>query len=131
MRKMRWMALLLAALSAQALAQSGGGYYEELNYRKNDPFVFCTEGWKRNGNYFTVAWTPPPGYTSAPIPNWPLWCSFPTTSCPENYGYWRPRDWTQDDVDAYYQYVRVCPAAHKSGSWTGQGKANNSPKLEH
>lgn len=130
MGKVQWMSLLFLALSSQATAQSGG-YYEDIDYRDNDPFVFCTEGWKRNGNYWSTAWEPVPKYTGPWMPHWPLWCSIPTTSCPENYGYYRPRDWTQDDLDAWEQYMRVCPAAIKSGKWTGQGKANNSPDNQH
>lgn len=43
MRKMRWMALLFAAVSAQALVQSGG-FYQEIDCLDNDPFVFYIEG---------------------------------------------------------------------------------------
>ncbi|WCE02634.1 hypothetical protein [Pseudoxanthomonas sp. JBR18] len=126
MTKKRWIALVFAGLSAHAVAQSGN-FYEVIRYRDNDPFVFCTEGWKRDGDYFDTAWEPIPQYTGPWIPHWPLWCSIPTTSCPENYGYYRPRDWTQKDLDAWQQYTRVCPAAMNSGKWNGQENANDTP----
>lgn len=42
-----WIGTVLALMAFNTAAQSAGaasgsGYYEQLQYRSNDPFVFCT-----------------------------------------------------------------------------------------
>lgn len=106
--------------SGVALAQQKG-YYEQLRYRKNDPFVFCTQGASIEHNEIQSpkCWVPLPPYTGA-------WT--PTYLCrPENY--YGARNWQQADYDSLNQYMSVCPQARTSGSWTsrnGQGAAENT-----
>lgn len=91
---------------------SAQGMYEQLRYRSNDPFVFCTEGQKT----LTKCWWPMPPYTGAYMRN--------PGCAPENeYG----PEWTVADYDSLDQYLSVCPAAISSGSWKGSGSPASTP----
>ena len=112
-----WIALSLAFVALNASAQSVG-YYEPLRYRDNDPFVFCTQGQDLKLNP-APCWKPLPPYTGNHM--WMPYCRPPNP-----YG----KDWTDEDWDSYFQYLRVCPAAIKSGRWEGEGRPESSP-YEH
>lgn len=109
-----WIGLVIVLVSFNAVAQSGGtGYYEQLQYRDNDPFVFCTQGRKEKDK----CWIPLPPYTGN-------FMAMPYCNPPNTYS---GKSWTQDDWNSYYQYLRVCPRAINSGRWDGTGKPEETP----
>ncbi|OBU66868.1 hypothetical protein A9K58_10440 [Stenotrophomonas maltophilia] len=108
------LVLLTFKFNAQA-----DGYYSPLNYRKNDPFLFCTKGQDPMKNP-TPCWRPIAPYTG----EW-----LPTGYCrPENpYG----KNWTNDDYASLAQYETTCPSAEESGPWEGGGIPETSPSGWH
>ena len=110
----RGILLACALFALEAAAQSG--YYERLQYRSDDPFVFCTEGqgWKKAP---MQCWIPLPPYTG----NYTMmaYCAPPTYP----YG----KQWTQDDWNSLRQYLTVCPQAQTSGAWEGNGQPASTP----
>lgn len=121
----------LLLLVAQANAQNQIGYRKDS--KQDDPFVFCTEGWKRNGNWSNTAWNPVSPFTGgmAWIPHFLPWCPVPhpnNTKCPVSFGWIQPRPWTKDDWQGYLKYEAVCPDGVTPGDWDGNGgKAKDSP----
>jgi hypothetical protein len=103
-----WIFIGAMLVSMQVAAQG----YEFIKYRSNDPFVFCTQG----QGIPTQCWWPVYPYTGAFMVN-------PGCRPPNPYG----KQWTTDDWGSYYQYLAVCPMAHTSGDWTGQGAPEMSP----
>lgn len=113
----RWMPFLLAAAlwPATSAAQQGE---QGLMWRAGDPFVFCRYGMEHSPK----AWYPIPNYaTSVPLPT-PGYCPVPTTNC-GTYGI----GWTQDEINAYFTYLRICPQARNSGRWNGRGDGTTTP----
>ncbi len=111
-----WTGAVLVLLAFNATAQSAGGgsgYYERLQYREDDPFVFCTQGRKERDK----CWIPLPPYTG----NFMMmpYCNPPNSP----YG----KSWTQDDWSSLYQYQSVCPRAINSGQWEGSGRPEQTP----
>lgn len=102
---------VLCAIAFSAVAQSSG-YYEQIQYRDNDPFVFCTQGQKN----MDKCWIPLPPYTGN-------YMMMPHCNPPNQYG----KSWTNDDWASLYQYLRVCPQAMESGAWEGQGRPEQTP----
>lgn len=118
----RWMSLaFLGLLSFAAFAQSG--YYEQLRWRSNDPFVFCRYGLRQTPR----AWFPSgvPNYAYGPPMPTPGYCPYPLQVCP--YPFTALRGWSVDEINAYYTYLRVCPQARDSGRWEGSGNGTTSP----
>jgi hypothetical protein len=110
---MRSRMFFFVALMACVSAQAGQGMYEKLNYRNDDPFVFCTQG----QDTWDTCWKPIPPYTGA-------WIYTGICDEPNPKG----RSWYQRDRDSLSQYMRVCPNAIDSGSWDGRGGApENTP----
>lgn len=107
----RWILLFAVVLAGQASAQM----YERINYRDDDPFVFCTQGLKR----VDKCWVPIPPYTGQYVL---------TGICrpPNKYG----RNWDKDDTQSLQEYVRICPHAETSGGWDGPGRPESTP-TEH
>jgi len=103
-RLLAWVGLA-AALSASA---------QELQYRSNDPFVFCRYGYKQT--VAQMCWIPIAPYTGALAL---------TGVCdpPNKYG----RPWTNEDRDAKQQYLTICPQAVNSGNWKGPGDGTETP----
>ena len=99
-------------LCAQAHAHQDG-FYEELRYRQDDPFLFCTRG----QDTWDTCWKPIKPYTGA-------WIYTGICDEPNPKG----RSWYQRDRDSLQQYMEVCPQAVSSGSWDGRGGSpENSP----
>lgn len=111
----RWM--ICSLLYIAPLAALAQGYYEPLRYRMNDPFVFCRHGMDQKPR----AWSPLPPYTGPWMPT-PGYCPMPTPNC-GNY----LKGWSFKEIDAWNQYVRVCPRAESSGKWDGSGDGSNVP----
>lgn len=101
--------LTIVIFSASVCAQDG---YEQLRYRSNDPFVFCTDGQQTP----TKCWWPMPPYTGAYMRN--------PGCAPENeYG----PEWAAADYDSLHEYQKVCPEAITSGAWKGSGSPASTP----
>jgi hypothetical protein len=102
-----WIAL---SASLPAFAQ----YYEPLQFRANDPFVFCHYGYEPLP--INACWIPISPYTGEFVL---------TGMCdpPNTYG----RPWTARDTQALQQYVTACPAAVNSGEWSGSGDPQTTP----
>ena len=116
----RWTTLLLAIALCPSTGTAQQGE-QGLNWRSGDPFVFCRYGLKSKPR----AWFPIPDYaTSVPLPT-PGYCPYPMTVCPYPLTYLK--GWTQDEINAYYAYLRICPQAEQSGKWEGQGDGTSSP----
>lgn len=94
-------------------AQSGS--YERLQYRDDDPFVFCTQGQDPRINP-APCWKPLPPYTGN-------YMMMPYCRPPNPYG----KDWTQDDWNSLRQYLSVCSRAITPGSWEGQVRPEQTP----
>ena len=92
---------------------SAQAFYYKLNYRDNDPFLFCEQG----QNVKAPCWRPLPPYTG----NFRMmaYCKPPTYP----YG----KDWTNDDWQSLGEYLMTCPMAEKSGKWDSQ-KSNGRQK---
>lgn len=103
--------LLLGMCSFSLLAQSSG-YYQSLDYRADDPFVFCTQGQKNPDK----CWIPVEPYLGQFVAMW--YCDPPN--------YWG-KSWTSDDYASLAQYVSTCPMAGTSGGWEGKGTPEDSP----
>lgn len=101
------MVVLLAVLTFDLGAQSGG-YYQPLNYRDNDPFLFCRYGQNLKINPLPC-WRPMPPYTGN-------FMMMPYCRPPNPWG----KNWTRDDLQSLAQYVSVCPNAIQSGLWEGR-----------
>lgn len=112
--KTRWIVLGAVLLALHVSAQDSA-YYEELRYRKDDPFVFCTYGQKSEGK----CWVPT-DHLGAWMYNLPAYCD------PPYYPY--GKSWTQEDYDSLDQYISTCPHAESDGSWKGQGDPQNTPE---
>lgn len=108
------MGILLSLLVFDLSAQSSG-YYRRLDYRANDPFVFCTQGQDPKINP-APCWKPMPPYTGA-------FMYMPYCRPFNPYG----KDWTQDDKRSFSQYLSVCPQAINSGQWEGAGRPEQTP----
>jgi len=107
---------LVAAISAASFGLGAeGGFYSRLSYRSNDPFVFCTQGQDREVNP-TPCWIPMPPYTGA-------FMVMPYCLPVNPYG----KEWSADDTQSFQEYLRVCPAAGRSGRWEGSGQPEMSP----
>lgn len=104
--KAPWMVALALACIAPTIATAQ--LYVPIPYRASDPFLFCTSGW--SPVQAAMGWIPAPPYTTGLIiPLHPTW--------------W----WSTDDWVALGYYQTVCPAAIKSGVWTGATPANVTP----
>lgn len=103
--------LLLGTCSFSLLAQSSG-YYQPLNYRNDDPFLFCTQGQKNQDK----CWVPTPPYLGG-------FMMMPYCDPPNYWG----KPWTSDDYASLAQYVSTCPMAMSSGEWKGNDMPENSP----
>ena len=110
----RGILMVFALFALEAAAQSG--YYEQIQYRSDDPFVFCTQGqgWKKAP---MQCWIPLPPYTG----NYMMmpYCAPPN--------YYSGMQWTQDDWSSWQQYLTVCPQAQTSGAWEGSGQPDATP----
>lgn len=116
----QWMSLLFVVLMLPSMAAAQQGE-QGLMWRDGDPFVFCRYGMKHTPR----AWYPIPNYaTSVPLPT-PGYCPFPAITCPYPLSYLR--GWSQDEIRAYYTYLRICPQAERSGRWDGRGDGTTSP----
>ncbi|MEJ1126650.1 hypothetical protein V9L20_03685 [Variovorax sp. CCNWLW225] len=124
MHTTRWIWTAALCLGMQAAAQADQRVYQQLVCRDNDPFVFCTQGCKDQDKNWTPldpiagSWNAVPGY-----------CPWPSTYCvvgPLRFG----SDWTQTAVTAVFQYMSICPAAHRQGQWKGSGRPESTP-YEH
>jgi hypothetical protein len=106
---LRGSTFLAAVLCTGVHAQ---GFYQALQHRANDPFVFCTYGQK----IAIPCWKPLPPFTG----NWMF-----TGACnpPNQYG----RSWTNDDIQAFAEYLTACPQAMTSGDWNGNGDGTSVP----
>lgn len=131
--RMHWGLLILALWACQAHAQNQIGYRKDAT--QDDPFVFCTEGWKRNGNWGNTAWNPVHPFTgkTAWRPHFLPWCPVPhpsNTKCPVSIGWFQPRPWTSDDWNGWLKYESICPIGKEPGNWEGKGKAaKNTPGI--
>lgn len=106
------------AICAIALLASAGvfaqdkGYYRAIQFRDNDPFVFCRYGM----DIPDPCWVPVAPFTGAYIY---------TPACkPQNY---YGRAWNQNDLEGLREYTDRCPHAGDSGEWTGPGDGTTSP----
>lgn len=125
---------ILLAVGALLLSVSGMAWadkkpYIKINFRDDDPFVFCTQGIKDQDR----SWKPLDPISGTYIPFLP-YCPTaipPGSTCPENvYPYVIFEPWTQNSWDAYLQYVVVCKFPHRQGDWTrrnGQGNPEDTP----
>lgn len=132
--KMHWGILIIFLLASKAYAQNDIGYRKDS--RQDDPFVFCTEGWKRNGNWGDTAWNPRYPFTGreAWTPHFLPWCPVPhpgNTKCPVSFGWFQPRPWTNDDWEGWLKYESVCPQGKQYGDWQGQGGAAKDSPTSH
>jgi hypothetical protein len=98
MRSSIFVAAALFTLTASA--------QDVLQFRANDPFVFCTQG----QDLPDPCWKPLPPYTGGGA-----WTFTGVCDPPNKYG----RSWTADDRLALSQYQAICAKAHNSGAWTG------------
>lgn len=115
MRRLAAGALMVALSAASFGLGAEGGYYSPLSYRSNDPFVFCTQGQDRQINP-APCWIPLPPYTGA-------FMTMPYCQPVNPYG----QPWSADDTNSFQEYMRVCPAAMRSGRWEGSGRPESSP----
>lgn len=102
-----WLGL---AFALPAAAQ----FYEPLQFRSNDPFLFCHDGYEPI--QANACWIPLPPYTGA-------WIMTGVCNPPNQYG----RSWTDRDMLALEQYFTVCPQARNSGEWSGNGAPQSTP----
>ncbi len=107
--------LLLVSLLAFDLGAQSSGYYEQLQYRANDPFLFCTQGQDLRINP-EPCWKPLPPYTGN-------YMMMPYCNPPNPEG----KPWTADDTRSLQQYLSACPHAEQSGSWQGEGQPDKTP----
>ena len=91
-----------------------GQFYEPLQFRANDPFVFCRHGYEPV--ILNACWIPVSPETGT-------WIFTGICDPPNTYG----RPWTARDSLALQQYVRVCPQAISSGEWQGSGDSQSTP----
>ncbi len=118
---MRFLLLSFVGVFAGSAFAADKPYYEQIRFRDNDPFVFCTQGIKDNPRAWSpdqpvrALWRLTPGY--CPVPS--------TGPCPI-YPYTYQR-WSDNDVNSLQQYMSVCPQAKREGRWRGKGKPENSP----
>jgi len=105
-----WMALA-GLLFASAAAATGPS---DLNYRSNDPFVFCTYG---QINPLKCWW---PVSAAAGL-------IFEDPTCdPPNTPYGRP--WTADDYESKREWYKICTGVGQ-GPWKGAGTGEQVPYL--
>ncbi|QNH19478.1 hypothetical protein HEP73_00368 [Xanthomonas sp. GW] len=119
----RWIWILVAFFGLQGVANAVP-VYEDLSCRKNDPFVFCTQGCKgKDKNWIPV--TPSAGLWVAA----PTYCPWPTTTGPCCVGNVCFRTWTQTAVDAVGEYMRICPdGGGKASDWKGRQRPEKVPE---
>lgn len=103
------LALLLA--SFELCAQD---MYQRLNYRDNDPFLFCEQGQDIKKAPMRC-WMPLPPFTG----NFMVmpYCH------PNPYG----KSWSSDDTLSLREYLTVCPAGITPGRWEGPGQKDMTP----
>lgn len=93
-------------LSAGVCAQG------KLQFRQNDPFVFCRYGM----DIPAPCWVPTAPYVGSYML---------TPACkPQNY---YGRSWDKNDIEGLREYTTTCPIAKTSGEWTGSGDGTTSP----
>lgn len=109
--KRRMLVGAMLMLCAEAHAFQDKGFYQELRYRDNDPFLFCTQGQKEPDKCWWPIDPISATYMEAP------WCD-----PPNEYG----KPWTSADWDSLSQYQEICPKAMSQGSWDGR---NGSPDM--
>lgn len=107
-------AALVSALLAGAVSAQPAGTYEVIQFRENDPFLFCTKGYDRT--FAEMCWIPV-------SPASGTWMYTGVCRPPNQYG----RDWKQRDYLALSQYQRICPKAMGQGPWEGSGDGSQSP----
>lgn len=108
--------LLLAGLACPAAAVAQVGE-QGLIWRGGDPFVFCRYGLDQDPK----AWMPVPNYaTSLPMIT-PGYCPGPMPYCQVSIG------WSPTEIQAYFDYLRICPQAEDSGRWNGPGDGTQTP----
>jgi hypothetical protein len=100
------------ALAGLLLTTTVAARHQTLNYRSDDPFVFCTYGQKNPAR----CW-------------WPISAATGTTyadpTCnPPNSPYGRP--WTADDYESLEEWMAVCPGVGQ-GPWKGTGTGEQVP----
>ena len=109
--------LLLTLLAAPAAASAQVGE-QGLVWRAGDPFVFCRYGLDQTPR----AWFPVPNYaTSIPMVT-PGYCPLPVPYC-MNVG----TGWSPTEIWSYFDYLRICPQAERSGDWQGAGDGTTVP----
>jgi hypothetical protein len=104
---MRKLALLLLGVCSFSVLAQSGGFYQHINYRSNDPFVFCKFGQINKDR----CWAPVDPVTGTFVMM--FYCA------PPNYYSGKP--WSNSDVESIFQYVSTCPQAHGVGDWKGAG----------
>lgn len=118
---MKFILFLAVLMTAQCAHAADKAYYENIRFRDDDPFVFCTRGIKDNPRAWSpqqpirALWRLTPGY-----------CPVPTTGTCPVYPY-TYKQWSNNDVNSLQQYMSVCPRAESEGRWRGNGKPENSP----
>ncbi|MDO5609242.1 MAG: hypothetical protein Q4G62_00420 [Pseudomonadota bacterium] len=114
---------ILLTLATVFAVHASDGFYETIRYRKNDPFVFCTQGPSiRHGEIRSPAcWKPLPPFLGQ-------WAYTGGCNPPNKYG----RKWDHADHDSLAQYQRICPKGgdRESGSWEGPGRPELTP-IDH
>jgi len=104
--KLGLLGLMVFGVAETVMAQ---GYYQGLNYRQDDPFLFCRKGQDRKIDALPC-WIPLPPYTG----NFTV---MPYCVPPSKWG----KKWTNDDRQSLSEYVTRCPHAEDSGRWEGPG----------
>jgi hypothetical protein len=102
----------IAAAGLLFSATVGAQRYQTLNYRDNDPFVFCTYGQLNPAR----CW-------------WPISAAagltFEDPTCdPPNAPDGRP--WTPDDYESLKEWTAICPGVGQ-GPWKGTGTGEQVP----
>ncbi len=129
----RWMWGVVAFLGVQMVVHAENDVSNDppLVCRKDDPFVFCTQGCsKQYDNVY--AWELKNGRTKK-INVEQDYCPWPT---PVDFtsGNYYCRGWGMTGFTAWFQYDRVCPDRHhhggKASDWVrenGQGNPEDEP----
>lgn len=99
------------ALAGLLFATTVAARHETLNYRKDDPFVFCTYGQINPDK----CWWPISAATGMVMPN-------PACFPPTEGG----RSWTADDTESLAEWYQVCTGVGQ-GPWKGTGTGEQVP----
>ncbi|MBD9367755.1 hypothetical protein [Xanthomonas sp. XNM01] len=88
-----------------------------LDYRQQDPFLFCTEGQDERLDPLPC-WKPIPPFTGQYI-------EMPYCQPYSKYG----KPWTFHDRRSLQQYRQVCPRGIQPGAWDGPGRPDVTPRV--